>query len=816
MQTLWRDLRFALRQLLVEKGFSVAAILTLTLGIGATATIFTVVNSVLLKELPYHDPDQVVILQGSFDEKGEKITPWPISQLDFADWRERSKVFSHMSVWGNRSYNLEQGQQSQRLMAELVNAEYFAMLGLKPELGRFFTAEEDAKPFEHYVAVLGYDVWRSSFGADPKVLGRNIQLNSKTYEVIGVGPRGFRGLSDQADFWVPSVLPQVPAYLTSRSLRWTTGAARLKRGVSVEQAQQQMDSITAGLAQELPDSNEGLGAAVVPVKQFWFGKQRDGLVLATVGACLLLLIACINVASLLLARAVAKQRAWTIRLALGASRPRLIRQLLTESVLLSLIGGLAGLLLAHWVTRALIALSGTQLPSFVQVDAEPAVIGAVLGLAVLCGLAFGLAPIWISFRSDLTRTLGRDEKLPPLGKGWHRFQSAVVIAQVALALTLSISAILMAKGFREMLSQDLGFRAENVLTFRTDIRSPKYFDDDLAARLLREDYLPRIAAIPGVEQVAMAVPTIPTDDWSGSLITIEDHDSDAPNGMYPVMVHSVTPEYFKVLGVPLEKGRGFSMQDTESNAVVVSRTMVEEHWPGADPIGKRIKFGARSSELPWLTVVGVVAPVRHEGFREEEAPAPEIYLSLLQFVRRPLTVNYLVRPKPGVSMDQLRAPLHQAIMAINPEIPDYDVAPLQERLTLQTGRAKFLVILISLFAVLALILSAIGIYSVISYSVTQRSREIAIRMSLGADRGRILQMVVVRGAVLALVGLVLGLVAVFSLSGLLASLLSQTSIIDPLVLGGTSLALFLVTLAANFLPARRAAVLDPMIILRLQ
>ncbi|MEA2563394.1 MAG: hypothetical protein QOH06_4898 [Acidobacteriota bacterium] len=815
MKTLWQDLRFGLRQLASEKGFSAAAILTLTLGIGAAATIFTVVNSVLMSELPYRDPERLVVLQGSFEDKGETVTPWPLSQTDIKEWRERSSAFSGMSVWANLAFNLEQGQDSQRLSGELVNAEYFPLLGLKPAIGRFFSPDEDANPMERFVVVLGNDFWRNNFGADPKIVGSKLQLNGRSYEVIGVAPRGFRGLSDLADVWVPSMLPPIPMYVTERSLRWAAGAARLKPGVTLEQAREQMSGVTAALAQEFPDTNQGLGAALVPLEEFWFGKLRNGLVILSVGAVILLVIACINVASLLLTKAVVKQRAWAIRVALGASRGRMVRQLLTESLLLSVIGAVAGLLLAQWAARALIAVSGAQFPSFIHVGAKPGVIAATLALAVVCGLVFGLVPVLTSFRSRITESLGRDEKSErPAGRGWVRFQNGVVVAQVALALTLSIGAVLMAKGFYQMIGQDLGFRREGLLTFRMEPRGGKYLDDQVIVNLVRQEYLPRISAVPGVGQLAIAASTIPTDDWAGSYITVEGEASDRPDGTYAAMVRTVTPAYFDVLGAPIQKGRAFDMYDTESNTVIISKAMADQHWPGQDPIGKRLKLGPMAKEMPWLSVVGIATDVQYEGLQGEAAPAPDIYLSMLQYVRRPLTVNFLVRPKPGVTVDQLRAPLHQEMKAINPEIPEFDMVTMEERLAKQTNTARFQVILISVFTVLALVLAAIGIYGVISYSITQRSREIAIRMSLGADRARILRMVVARGAVLAVIGLALGLIAVFILNRQLAGLMSQASIIDPLVLGGTSLALFLVTLAANFLPARRAAVLDPMNVLR--
>jgi putative ABC transport system permease protein len=811
MGSIWRDLRYGARQLMEDKGFSVAAILTLALGIGATITIFTVVNAVLLQRVPYRSPERVVILQGQLSDKGATQLV-SISQTDVADWREHSRVFSDMSVWGNLAFNLEQGDKSQRLSAELVNQSYFSLLGLKPALGRFFNPDEDVRPLEQYVVVLGYDLWRSSFGGDPAVLGRMLQFNGMRYQVVGVGPQGFHGLSDHADLWVPSMLPPVRSFLTARGLRWALGVARLKPGVSLRQAQEEMNSITAALAKAMPDTNQGLSAAITPVEEYLLGSMRGGLLILTVGASLLLLIACINVANLLLTRAAARQRAWSIQIVLGASRRRLIRQLLTESILLSLLGAAAGFLLAQWATRTLIAVSGIRFPTFVHIGVAPEVIVTTAGLALVCGVAFGLAPIWTSFRADLTESLGRSEKLQH-GRGWHRFQSLLVIVQVALALTLSVDSLLMAKSFRKMVSEDLGFHPQDLLTYRMDLRGPKYDDEKFVTRLLGQEYLRRVAAVPGVGQLAMSDPTIPTDDMVERVVTIEDHDSDSSTGTYPVMMHAVSPRYFDVLGIPILGGRTFNEQDTNSFAVIVSKNMASQQWPGKNPIGKRLKLGPRVGQpvRPWLTVVGVAAEAQYQGFGQTAAPAPDIYISLLQFILRPpLTVNFLVRAQPGTSTALLRPALHRQMMAIDPEVPDYDVATMEERLARQTHQERFQLILINIFAVLALSLAVIGIYGVISYSVAQRRSEIAVRMSLGADRGSIFRMVVGRGALLTGVGLVLGLVAVFSLSPLLVSLLYKTSILDPLILIGTSLGLFAITLMANYIPARRAAALDPM------
>jgi putative ABC transport system permease protein len=813
MASVWRDLRYGLRQLLQDRVFSVAVILTLALGIGATITIFTVVNAVLLQRVPYRSPERLVILDGRLSDQGT-VQQIDISQTDLADWRERSTVFIGISVWGNLAFNLEQGDRSQRLSAELVNQNYLSLLGLQPVLGRFFTAEEDARPLERYVVVLGYDLWRNSFGADPAVLGRKLQFNGKQYQVVGVGPRGFRGLSDQADLWVPSMLPPIREFVTERGARWAHGVARLRPGVSLRQGQQQMNSVTAALAKELPAENLGFSAGLTPVQDFLLGQMRGGLLILVVGACLLLVIACINVANLLLTRASARQRAWSIRVALGASRRRLVRQLLTESVLLSVLGAVAGFLLAQVATGTLIAISGIHFPSFVHIGTTPEVIVAAAGLAVICGAAFGLAPIWASFRANLTASLGRNEKLPP-GRGWHRFQSLLVIVQVALALTLSIDSVLMAKSFRKMIGEDLGFRPQNLLTFRMDLRGSKYDDMKVVTRLLGR-FLHQTEAVPGVRQLAMADPTVPTDDLVERLITIEDHAGDAAKDSYPVMVHAVSPRYFAILGIPLVSGRDFNDHDTDSFAVIVSRSLADHQWPGRDPMGKRLKIGSRADQsMAWLTIVGVAGDVRYQGFDQTAPQVPDIYMSILQFVvRPPLTVNFLVRPQPGVATAQLRPALHRQMAAIDPELPDYDAASMEERLARQTDKERFQLILINIFAVLALVLAAIGIYGVISYGVAQRRAEIAVRMSLGANRAAIFRMVLGRGLLVTAVGLAGGLVAVFSLSPLLVSLLYKTSIGDPLILAGTCLGLFAVTLLANYLPARRAANLDPMTGLR--
>lgn len=811
MENLLRDLRYGLRQLAKTPGFTAAALLTLTLGIGATSAMFTVVNAVLIDQLPYREPSRLVVLTGTLEEKGEQ-KEWAISLPDFWDWRRENQVFEAMSVFGEFAFNLEGDQEAERLEGELVNQEYFEMLGVRPAAGRFFTPEEDKTLYEQYVVVLGYDLWKRSFGGDPNAVGRDVQLNGKQYRIVGIAPEGFRGLTDRGDIWVTSMLPPIPGYHLNRRVRGLSAAARLKPGVTLEQAQSNMDGIAASLSQQYPAENLGFGVKVTQLQDFWFGKMRYGLLILTVGACIILLIACINVANLLLTRAVTEQRAYAIRMALGADRRRLIRQLLTEGVLLAVVGAVLGLLVAQWATRALINVSGVEFQSFIDVSVAPEVIAAILGVAILCGALFGLAPLWITFKANLTDCLTRESKQPPPGKGWRRFQNGVVIAQVALALLLSVGAGLMTKGYQKIMGQDLGFRPENLLTFRVDPRGPKYVNDREVAQMLR-GYLDRLTPIPGVAQLAMENPKMATDPWSVAYLTIGEHDNpDSPDGSYLATMHSVTPDYFDILDIPIVQGRAFTIHDTDTNVVIVSKSLADQQWPGQNPIGKQVKQGTRkNTEKPWLTVVGVAADAQHQGLLSEERPAPDMYLSLLQFpLRLPLTINFLVRPEPGVRPESLMPAFRKEMQAVNPDLAVYDVALMQERLARQTDKVRFQIVLISLFTVLALVLAAVGIYGVVAYSVSQRTREIAIRMSLGADRGRILRMVVGRGALLAGVGLVLGLAGVLFVGRLLSSLLYGISATDPVILGGTALVLFLVALAANYVPARRAARLEPL------
>jgi len=817
MDVLWRDVRIGLRQLGRSRGFTLATIFALTLGIGATSAMVTVTEGVLLQTLPYDEPDRIVLLTGTLDQGADQEDA-PISYPDFADWRERAESFESLAAFTTEpfSFNLLGEQDAERVSVEFVSAAYFPLLGMEPAVGRFFTPEEDRELLAHPVVVLSHSFWSRRFGADPGVIGRTLDLSHKSYQVVGVAEEGFDGLTDDAEIFFPVMMPPGPDYIKLRRFRWLSAVGRLAPGVSPRQAESEMAALTAGLEAEHPEENEGIGVRLEVLKEAWFGKLRYGLFFLLGGASILLVIACINVANLLLVRAVERQRTIAIRTALGADRWRLVRQLLTESALLALIGCALGLALASWATRLLVVASRVDFKSFTEIAVDPFVVAVSVAVALACGLVFGLVPVWVTLKSDLSKTLQQEGRSPGREAGRQRFQGAVVVAQVALTLVLLVASGLMARAYGRLMDQDLGFEPENLLTLRLDLKGDKYARDEPVFQLVR-GALEQIGAQPGVRSVAMVGPNIPTDDWAGGYSTIEEYVSPSPDGTILVLLHSVSPGYFSTLGVPITDGRALGFEDTREApfAVVVSREMAERYWPGESPVGKRLKFGSRAAERPWFTVVGVADHVEHSGLLGRERPGPDLYLSLLQFpVRLPNVLNVLVRPEDGYKASALVPGVRAALDRIAPDFPAYDVATMEERLLEQSAQGRFQVLLIGLFTLIALVLSAIGIYGVIAYGVTQRTREIGVRMALGAERRDLIRLVVGRGALLAGAGLLFGLAVSLLFGRLLSSLLYGASATDPLILAGASAFLLAVALSASYFPARRAARLDPAVSLR--
>lgn len=815
MENLWLDLRFVLRSLVRNPGFTVVAVLTLGLGLGATSAILTVINGVLLSALPYEDADRLVEIESTLHQEAQVETA-QVSYADYLDFQARNKVFAEVAVYALQTFNLVAEGGPEVIRGELASASYFHLLGVQPVVGRGFLPEEDEVPGERPVVVVSHDLWQRRFGQDPALIGSHLQLSGLSYEVVGVMPRGFRGLTDRAEIWVPMMMTAkvlTPGHLRSRGYRVVSAAGRLRPGVSVEQAQAEMDLIARDLRQENPWHNKDIGVQLTPLREAWFGNLRAALWTILGAAGFVLLSACAGVSNLLLVRATARQREMATRAALGASRGRLIRQVLTESAVLTVLGCAVGLLLARWSTGLLVAASAVDFKSFVRVAIDPGVIGIMALVALLSTVVCGLVPAWLSARVELAASLKEGTK-SSASTGLQRLQAGLVIAEVAMALVLLIGAGLMSRGFQRYRGLDLGFRGADLLTLRLDVREERFRGwPTLDFWTLARRVIDRVGALPGVEAVVLEGPGLPTDDWSVGFFEVEQ----SPDRLVEDVVfqyHHVTPGYFSSLGIPLLRGRTFTDGDKYETpfVVVVSQSLASRFWPDGKAIGRRLK---EVSNSPWLEIVGVVADVRHAGLRREGAPGQDIYVPLLQFPpRAPATFNLLVQ-SAGADPSNLAPAVREALRTIDPNLPPYDVRTIAQRLDEQAARDRFLVLLMNLFALLALSLAMIGIYGVIAYIARQREREIGIRMALGAARRDVVRLVVGTGMRMALVGVALGVVAALILGRLLASFFYGLSATDPLVLAGAALLLVAVVALASYLPARRAAKLEPSRVLRL-
>ena len=805
-----QDLSFSLRAFTRHPGFTLMAILTLALGIGATAAIWSVIQAVLLSALPYPKADRLVQVQGTLRASNQAEEKVPVSYRDYFDWDQNNRSFASLQVYSEPiSFNFVTVGEPENVLGEMVSGEYFALLGAKAIQGRVINANDDA-PGAPAVVVLSDDLWRRHAPRKGSLVGTSLRLNGRTFEVIGVMPSGFKGLTDRAELWTTvSMAPHLltPRHLAGRGLRWLNAVARLNPGFSRRQAQREMDQITSNLARQFPGNNKDIGVRLVPLAEAWFGDLRLGLLILLAGAAIVLLLACINVAGLLLARAAARQGEISLRTALGAHRGALIRQLLTESVLLACAGCVLGLLLAHWAVTLLARESAVGIRSFIRLGVNVQVIGVILGVSGLCSLIFGLAPAWLGSRTDLRGALLESRK-STAGKGHHRFLSGIVIAEVALAIVILVGAGLLIQGFRELRKTDLGFRPQGLLTLRITPKGERYADPAAVRRLARQ-LADRLNGLPTISSAALASPDLPTDDWSAYAFFLENRlDAPASQDTF-LVVHAVNPGYFKTLGIPVVRGRDFSAEDSERTpwAAILSQTAAQRFWPGKDPIGKRLRVA--DVNTPWFTVAGVAADVRQGGPHPDDRPGPDVYFSLFQSPpHRLATINLLIRARQG-QPNFLVPTVRQELRAFAPDLPLYDVATLEERLARQLARDRFLATVLSLFGLMALILAMVGIYGVVSYSVTQRRSEIGIRMALGARRADVFRQLLLHGAVLVLIGLAIGVVAALVLASLLSRYLYGVPASDPLALLGACLLVSLVVLAANCIPSWRASRIEP-------
>ncbi len=816
------DLRFALRQLVKNPGFTAVAVLTLALGIGANTAIFSVVNGVLLKPLPFPESNRLVFLQ----ETNKSFGSMSISYPNFTDWRAQQTVFEHIGVYNTGSYNLTGHGDPVRLLGARISADALTALQVRPALGQLFSNEED-KPGGQPVVVLSHRLWQTTFGGDLAVVGKSINLDGRAYSVVGVMPANFAFLN-HAEIWVPvGQLAGQESWQGRGNHPGLSGVARLKPGVSVDQARAEMNTIAVRLEEQYPDSNRNNRVRLEPLIENRVGNVRDALWILLGAVGFVLLIACANVANLLLARAAVRQKEMAVRAALGAGRWRIVRQLLTESVLLSVIGGLLGLLLARWWLKLILVLAGNAIPRVTEIGIDTGVLLFTGGVAVLTGMIFGLAPAWQASRPDVQDVL--KDATRGVTRGRARLRHGLIVAEVALTLLLLVGAGLLLRSFHHLQTLNPGFSHERVLSFRLDLPDRKYPTPDQQISFYQR-LTEKLRALPGVQQVGVAYQfPLAQQGWQTGFL-IEGKPEPPPGEMQSMEVTPASPDYFRAMGIPLLRGRYFTDQDNLEhlrgrdfaglndgqrwaaglNAIIVDEEFVRRHWPNEDPIGKRVllPWGPRERR-PALTVVGVVARVKVRQLNEQGGFV-QSYLSLWQAAGSSRSVVMKTTLPPETLFNAAR----QQVQALDPDQPIYDMRTLVEVRDRSLAPQRLNLMLLGIFAGVALALAVIGLYGVLAYAVAQRTREIGVRMALGAQRRDVLGLIVRQGMTLALVGVVLGLLGALGLTRWLTSLLYEIKPQDPLTFAIVPVVLAVVALLACWIPARRAARVEPMEALR--
>ena len=808
MGTLWQDVRYGFRMLTKRPGFTIVAVISLALGISANTAIFSVVNATLLKSLPYKDPESIVLVWGNIATEGRNRTQ--VSATDVADWRRQNNVFEDVATYGNWSATLLGRGEPERIQGTQVGDGYFQILRGTPLLGRVFLPEEQEEG-KDFVVVLGYGLWQRRFGGDPAIVGQQVNLSGRPYTIVGVMPADFQALpvslvDPQGQFYRPVAEPHDETQRSSRHLR---AIARLKPGVTLTEAQSEMSVIANRLTREHPESNSDYAVRLTTLSEDTVGGLRPTLLTLFGAVVFVLLIACANVGNLLLARSAARQKEIAIRVALGAGRVRLVRQFLTESMLLSLAGGGLGLLLALWGTSLIESLGSqvTPLLSGVQIDANVLIFTIVISL--VSGAVFGLAPALRVSRPDLNETLKEGGRAAGASVGRNMLRSALVVTEVAMALVLLTGAGLLIKSTLRLRDVNPGFNAENLLTMNIALPSSKY--PEKQSWVAFYDRVVRgVESLPGVRSAGVTSVLPLSSNFDGRGLAVEDHPK--PRGEeISVDLYVATPGYLRAMEIPLMKGRALDDRDTENSPMValVNETMARQLWPGQDPLGKRVKFpGSEKNPQPWREVVGVVKDVKQHGPDKEDRM--QMYLSEAQF---PLPYMTLVVRTDSDPQNMIAA-VKNEILAVDKDQAAYSVATMEQLLSDSISLRKFSMLLLLIFAALALTLAGVGVYGVMAYAVTQRTHEIGIRMALGAQTGDVLRLVVGQGLKLAVVGIGLGLVGAFALTRLMSSLLFGVSTTDPLTFAGVSVLLSAVALLACYIPARRAMKVNPMVALR--
>jgi predicted permease len=792
------DVRFAVRSLRSNKAFAFAAIATMALGIGANSAIFSIVNNVLLRPLPYAQPDRLVMLWGLYPNYGRTSLSLP----DFLDWRAQAQGFDAVAARHGTTFNYLSGEEPIQLRADRVTANFFDALGVRPMLGRPFRPDEEIGE-DDFVVVLSHGFWQRQFAGDPRVVGRSILLSGQPHTVIGVAPPGFRFMRD-VDVWAPARMDTPNA---NRRSEYLTAFGRLKAGVTLQRGAAEIATIAQRLSEQYPATNRTFRSSVVMMHEEVVGNVRPTLLVFAGAVGLVLLIACANVANLLLARAAAREREIAVRSALGASRARIVRQLLTESLLVGIIGGTLGLLLASWAVMSLRASETPLLPRLAEVRVDGVVIAFSALLSIVTGLVFGLVPAMRLSSGQLHAAI-KEGARGAAGGAVARFRHALVLAEVALAVVLLVGAGLLIRSFEKLNRVDTGFDPSNVLTYQVVFPTSRY--REVAALTSQYDQIiARTKQIPGVRGVAVSN-TLPMLGAGYVTFAVENHPF-GPQGpdSPPIDVQplTVSPDYLSVMGLRLVKGRFVESRDVDGagDVAVVNTEMVRLFFPpDRDPIGMRVTFGNPTSpDAAWWTVVGVVGVVAQEGVSAK--PYSQIYLPIAQAQRRGVFVSIRTDRDPLAVVSAAR----EALQGVDRELPMNDVATMEQRVAKDIAATRVSVVVLSVFAALALTLAAIGIYGVLAYAVAQRTREIGIRMALGASVGSVRALIVRQGMMPAIIGLAAGLLGAYFLTELMQKILFGVEHTDPATFVGVAAFLAAVALGASYLPARRATRVAP-------
>ena len=813
-----QDLRFAFRMLFKKPAFTAIAVLTLALGIGANTAVFSVVNAILLRPLPFERPEQLV--QVTADLEKLNLTDVGISGLELFDFRDRAGVFEEISGLYPINANLTGGDQPERIETLLVDINYFSLLGAKAQIGRVLQAE-DYHPGIGEATVISHGLWKRRFGGDTGVIGKKVMIDNDPCTIIGVMPAGFRHpgrvIQTEVEAWCPAGWTAAPFNNPPRGSRQLAGAiARLKSGVSVEEAQSRFDALAEELRKDYPQDyteQAGWSPQVRGLQDGLVGNVRPALLILLIAVGLVLVIACANVANLLLVRASARQKEIAIRKAMGASRARLIRQMITESVLLFLVGGGLGLIVAVWGVSAFVKLSPANLSRLGDIGIDARVLIFTLAVSLATGVIFGLVPALQTSNPDLQETLKDAGRGLSGGARRNRVRSLLVVSEFALALMLLISAALLIRSFRELNNVDPGFKSQNVLTARVWLPQPNnreagpYFRP--AARFaLYQQSLERIKALPGVESVGIINALPMGGGRPNTTFTVEGRplESDSINTAQSFVA---SPDYFATMGIQLLSGRVFVEQDDDKapNAVVVSKTFAEKFFHGEDPLGKRIRLGGAQSTAPWQMVIGVVGDVKLESLDAENKP--QLYRSVFQVP----SVGFAFAVRAS-SMASLAESVRDQIRSIDRDLPVFSIRAMDEIVSETIGQQRFAMSLLGVFALVALVLSSVGIYGVMSYSVSQRTHEIGIRMALGAESKDVMKLVLSHGAALTASGMVIGIAGAIVATRFMKFMLFGISPTDVVTFAGITALLGAVALAACFVPARRATRIDPITALR--